>query len=69
MSDNATDPINPWCFESTIARMGEEDQMNRLHHIPEQILRTLREADRILGELSDLVELSKHLEISEESYH
>jgi hypothetical protein len=29
--------------------MGEEDDMKRRHHSPEQIVRELREADRMLG--------------------
>ena len=55
--------------ESTIARMGEEDDMKRRHHTPEQIFRKLREADRLLGEETALVEVCKHLEVTEATYY
>ena len=55
--------------ESTIARMGEEDGMKRRHHSPEQIVRKLREADRLLGEGTPLVEVCKHLEVTEATYY
>ncbi|MFM7146709.1 MAG: hypothetical protein ACKOW5_10295 [Actinomycetales bacterium] len=35
--------------------MGEEDDMKRRHHTPEQVVRKLREADRLLGEGTSLV--------------
>ncbi len=35
-----------------IALMGEEDDLKRRHHIPEQIIRKLREAGRLLGEVT-----------------
>jgi putative transposase len=40
--------------------MGEEDKMKRRHHTPEQIMRKLREADRMLGEGTSLVGVCKH---------
>ena len=43
--------------------------MKRRRHTPEQIIRKLREADRMLGEGKDLAEVSKALEISEATYH
>jgi transposase-like protein len=49
--------------------MGEEDDMKRRHHSPEQIVRKLREADRMLGEGTALVEVCKHLEVSEQTYY
>jgi len=55
--------------ESTIARMGEEDSMKRRHHTPEQIVRKLRQADRLLGEGKALVEVCKHLEVTEQTYY
>ena len=55
--------------ESTIARMGMEDDMQRRRHTPEQIVRKLREADRMLGEGTALVEVCKHLEVSEQTYY
>ncbi len=43
--------------------------MKRRRHTPEQIVRKLREADRMLGEGSDLPEVAKALEVSEATYH
>ena len=43
--------------------------MSRRRHTPEQIVRKLREADRLLGEGMELPEVWKHLEVSEASYH
>jgi len=38
-------------------------------HTPEQVVRKLREADRLLGEGQELPEVIKYLEISEPTYH
>ena len=43
--------------------------MKRRRHTPEQIVRKLREADRLLGEGRDLAEVSKALEVSEATFH
>jgi putative transposase len=43
--------------------------MPRRRHTPEQIIRKLREADRMLGEGKDLAEVARHLEVSEQTYH
>ena len=43
--------------------------MKRRHHTPEQIVRKLREADRLLGEGSSMVEVCKHLEVTEQTYY
>jgi putative transposase len=43
--------------------------MRRRRHTPEQIVRKLREADRLLGEGSEVPEVAKALEISEVTYH
>ena len=43
--------------------------MSRRRHTPEQIVRKLREADRLLGEGMELSEVWKHLEVSEATYH
>ena len=43
--------------------------MKRRHHTPEQIVRKLREANRLLGEGKPLVEVRKHLEVTEETYY
>ncbi len=43
--------------------------MKRRRHTPEQIVRKLREADRLLGEGMELPEVVKQLEVSEATYH
>ncbi len=43
--------------------------MKRRRHTPDQVVRKLREADRLLGEGKDIAEVTKHLEISEQTYH
>jgi putative transposase len=51
--------------------MGERrtDQVKRRRHTPEQIIRKLREADRMLAEGKTIPEVAKELEISENSFH
>jgi len=51
--------------------MGEEGThgMKRRRHTPEQVIRKLREADRMLGEGRTIPEVAKALEISENTYH
>ena len=43
--------------------------MKRRRHTPEQIVRKLREADRLLAEGQEVPEVAKHLEVSEATYH
>jgi putative transposase len=43
--------------------------MKRRRHTPEQIVRKLREADRLLAEGRDVPEVAKDLEVSEATYH
>ena len=43
--------------------------MKRRHHNPEQIVRKLREADRMLGEGTARVKVCKHLEVTEQTYY
>ena len=43
--------------------------MKRRRHTPEQIIRKLREADRLLAEGREIPEVCKALEISEATYH
>jgi putative transposase len=43
--------------------------MNRRRHTPEQIIRKLREADRLLAEGCEIPEVCKALEVSEATYH
>ena len=51
--------------------MGEEgpDDVKRRRHTPEQVIRKLREADRLLGEGKTAAEVARHLEVSENTYH
>jgi len=51
-------------------RMGEEGTlMKRRRHTPEQVIRKLREAERLLGEGKTIPEAAKAIEISEQTYH
>jgi transposase-like protein len=43
--------------------------MKRRRHTPEQIIRKLREADRLVAEGREVPEVAKQLEISEATYH
>ena len=43
--------------------------MKKRKHTPDQVVRKLREADRLLADGKDVSEVSKHLEISEQTYH
>jgi putative transposase len=43
--------------------------MKRRRHTPEQLIRKLREADRLLAEGHDVPEVAKQLQISEATYH
>jgi transposase len=43
--------------------------MKRRRHTPEQIVRKLREADRLLAEGIEVPEVAKALEVSEPTYH
>ena len=41
----------------------------RRRHTPEQVIRKLREADRLLGEGLEVPEVCKQLEVSEQTLH
>ena len=41
----------------------------RRRHSPEQVIRKLREADRLLGEGLEVPEVAKQLEVSEQTLH
>jgi putative transposase len=51
--------------------MGERriDHVKRRRHTPEQIVRKLREADRLAAEGMEVPEVAKALEVSEQTYH
>ena len=41
----------------------------RRRHTPEQVIRKLREGERLLGEGQDLAAVCKHLGVSEQTWH
>ena len=43
--------------------------MQRRRHTPEQIIRKLREAERLIGQGRTIPEAAKELGISEQTYH
>lgn len=43
--------------------------MKHRRHTPEQVVRKLREADRLLAEGADIAAVARHLEVSEQTYH
>ncbi len=43
--------------------------MKRTRHTPEQVIRKLREADRMLAEQRPIAEIAKELGVSENTYH
>ncbi len=43
--------------------------MSRRRHTPEQVVRKLREADRLLGESMEPPEVFKQLNVSEQTYY
>src|SRR3954447_21734290 len=50
--------------------MGEEGRgMKRRRHTPEQVIRKLREADRMLAEGKTIGEVCRQLEVLEATYH
>ena len=58
-------------WESDVQHAGQEDTttMKRHRHTPEQIVRKLREGDRLLNEGRDLTEVLRQLEVSESSWN
>jgi len=43
--------------------------MKRTRHTPEQVIRKLRDADRMLAEQKGIAEVAKELGVSENTYH
>ncbi len=43
--------------------------MKRRRHTPEQVIRKLREAERMIGEGKTIPEAAKELQVSEQTYH
>jgi putative transposase len=57
-------------WESNAQHAGMEDTtMKRHRHSPEQVVRKLREGDRLLNEGKDLADVLRALEISESSWN
>jgi putative transposase len=57
-------------WESNAQHAGMEDTaMKRHRHTPEQVVRKLREGERLLNEGKDLAEVLRHLEVSESSWN
>jgi putative transposase len=48
---------------------GGFSKMKRRRHTPEQVIRKLREADRLLGEGKTIADVCRHLEVSEQTFH
>jgi putative transposase len=44
-------------------------EVKRRRHAPEQVIRKLREAERLLGEGVQVPEVAKALEVSEQTFH
>jgi putative transposase len=68
--------LTPWdrstCCESQLPRMSGRRRlitMARRRHTPEQVIRKLREADRLLAEGAEIADVARHLEVSEQTYH
>jgi hypothetical protein len=47
----------------------EDTAMKRHRHTPEQVVRKLREGERMVNEGRDLAEVLRHLEVSESSWN
>ena len=43
--------------------------MKRTRHTAEQVIRKLREADKLLADGKSVEEVARHLEVSEQTYH
>ena len=59
-------------WESVVpVMMGAEwtADMTRRRHTPEQVIRKLREADKLAAEGRSAAEIAKYLEVSENTYH
>jgi putative transposase len=53
----------------TIVGEGRMFTMARRRHTPEQIVRKLKEADRMLNEGSGVAAVARHLQVTEATYH
>jgi transposase len=48
---------------------GGQAPMKQRHHTPEQVIRKLAEGEKLLGEGKSLDEVTRHLEITESTWH
>jgi putative transposase len=62
-----TREVGPVAWESLIAHAWAMGSSRRRRHSPEQIIRKLREADRLLGEGQEVAVVAKQLEVSEQT--
>ena len=58
-----------WESESPACWTGGHTTMKRHRHTPEQIVRKLREGERLLNEGKDITEVVRHLEIAESTWN
>src|SRR5690348_17964234 len=47
----------------------DEDMATRKRHTPEQVVRKLAQADRMLGEGKDVADVCRELQVSEQTYY
>jgi len=50
------------------ARVGQEDEMKRKRHTPEQIVGHLREAEKLLSEGKTTTQVIKKIGVTEQTY-
>ena len=48
---------------------GGQHTMKQRRHTPEQVIRKLAEGEKLLGEGKSIEEVSRHLEVSEQTWH
>ena len=58
-----------WESEAQYLGMKGLTTMKRHRHTPEQVVRKLREGERLLNEGKDLTEVLRHLEVSEATWN
>ncbi len=58
-----------WEFNSPVFGQEELTTMKRHRHTPEQVVRKLREGDRLLNDGKTLTEVLRHLEIAEATWN
>ncbi len=53
---------------TTLGRKARQDMATRKRHTPEQVVRKLAQADRMLGEGKDVGDVCRELQVSEQTY-